>query len=74
MEFHERLKELRQERNLTHEGLAKEIGFSKSIIGYWENGKKQPTLSALLALARFFEVTLDFLAGIENEDGTKVRF
>ena len=73
MIFHERLKELRQEKNLTHKQLAEGIGFSKAIIGFWESCKYEPTGKALIALSKFFNVTTDYLLGLENEDGTRAR-
>ena len=71
MEFKDVLKELRREKNLTHEQLAKAIGYSRAIIGFWESGQKQPTLSALIALRAYFNVTMDYLVGLEDESGRK---
>lgn len=65
--FAERLKELRIEKKLGQIQLAKEIGVSKGIISLWENGLREPTLSSLIALAKFFEVSLDYLAGISEQ-------
>jgi len=61
------LKELRQERNLTQKQLADEISYSKAIIGFWENGKKEPTASALMALSDFFNVSVGFILGLESD-------
>jgi transcriptional regulator with XRE-family HTH domain len=65
MEFHNILKYLRKEKGLTQKQLSENIGFSRSVIGYWENGQKQPTLDALKALVKFFGVTMDYLTGLE---------
>ncbi len=64
--FPERLKELRQEKNIGQIQLAKELDVGKSIISLWERGECEPTLSKLIAIAKFFEVSIDYLAGIEN--------
>ena len=61
------LKELRLERNLTHKLLAQKIGFSKSVVGSWENGSQQPGAPAIIALAKFFNVTSDYLLGLSDE-------
>jgi len=61
--FKDRLKELRLERGLGQIVLAKEIGVSKSVVSFWENGKCEPTLTPLVAMANFFEVSLDVLTG-----------
>lgn len=40
------------------------VGLSKSSIGYYEQGKHQPDLNTLETLARFFNVTVDYLLGL----------
>ena len=64
--FYERLKELRIEKGIGQIVLAKAVNVSKGIISLWENGLREPKLSNLIALAKFFEVSLDYLAGLEN--------
>lgn len=64
--FCERLKELRIEKGIGQIELAKAVNVSKGIISLWENGLREPKLSNLIALAKFFEVSLDYLAGLEN--------
>lgn len=66
MEFKDILKDLRKEKGLTQEQLAKEINFSLSIINKWENGKKNPSIEAIKILAIYFQVTTDYLLGLEN--------
>lgn len=64
--FAERLKELRMEKQLNQVELASAINVSKGIVSLWENGLREPKLSSLIALATFFNVTIDYLAGLEN--------
>ncbi len=66
MIFCERLKELRIEKNLGQIELAQAINVSKGIISFWENGLREPTLSNLILLAKFFEVSIDYLVGLED--------
>ncbi len=63
--FGERLRDLRQEKNIGQVELATKIGVSKGIISLWEQGKREPTLSSLVAIADFFNVTIDYLIGRE---------
>ena len=63
--FGDRLKQLRKERNIGQIELAKQIDVGKSIISLWETNQCEPTLSKLIALANFFHVTIDYLAGLE---------
>ena len=64
--FSERLKELRLEKEIGQIALAKQLSVSKGIISLWENGLREPTLSNLISLAKFFEVSLDYLAGLTD--------
>ncbi len=66
MEFKDILKDLRIEKGLTQEELAKQINFSLSIVNKWENGKKSPSVDAIKILAKYFNVTTDYLLGLEN--------
>lgn len=66
-----RIKELRQERELTQAQVAKAIGTSQRNIGRWENGENEPTASFISLLANFFEVTSDYLLGLEDDFGAR---
>ena len=59
---------LRNERGLGQIRFAQEIGVGKSIISQWETGKSEPTLSNLIAISRFFEVSIDALVGLKELD------
>ncbi len=56
-----RLKELREAFNLTQQGLAEKLKTSQQAIARWENGKSEPSLSALKDLALFFGTSVDEL-------------
>lgn len=60
------LKELRLEKHISQVELAKQIGVGKSIISLWEKDECEPTLSKLIAISKFFAVSLDYLAGMED--------
>ena len=64
--FVERLKELRLERGLSKEQVSKNTGLSRSAISLWEAGKRVPNAEAVVVLAKYFEVTTDFLLGVDN--------
>lgn len=61
--FAERLKQCRERRGISRSTLSELIGFSKNTIGRYERGERAPSLRALVELADFFEVSLDWLAG-----------
>ena len=61
--FSERVKELRTERGMTQEAIGKIIGVKRySVYGY-EKGQNFPDVPGLIALAEYFEVSLDYLVG-----------
>ena len=64
--FGEKLKEIRLEKAIGQVQLAKAINVSKGIISLWENGLREPKLSNLIALSKFLQVSIDYLAGLEN--------
>lgn len=64
--FKENLKTLRIEAKLGQVELAKKLDVSKGIISLWENGLREPNMSSLIAIAKFFNVSIDFLVGLEQ--------
>ncbi len=64
--FGERLKELRNYRNLSQMQLSELTGISQSAIAKWELHKTEPTASAIVALAEFFNESSDYLLGIKD--------
>ncbi len=61
-----RLKELRQEKNLSQLALAKQIGASQKAIDFWEKGINEPKLTYIINLANYFGITTDYLLGLED--------
>jgi transcriptional regulator with XRE-family HTH domain len=66
MKFAERLKELRQSKNLSQMELAIATGISQSAIAKWELCKTEPTASAIITLSNFFNETSDYLLGLSD--------
>lgn len=64
--FAERLKELRLTENLSQRKLAELTNLSPSAIKQWENESRVPNAEAVVALAKFFEVSADYLLGLED--------
>ena len=67
--FSARLKEIRNGRGKTQAETAEYLGF-KSLRGYqmYEEGKNEPNLARLVALADFFDVTTDYLLGRTDKE------
>ena len=64
--FCERLKELREEKNLSYKKLAKETGFSDTALGRWERGTQIPNIQTLIVLCQYFKVSSDYMLGLED--------
>ena len=59
-----RLKRLRIKRKLTIEELANELDLSKYLFLYWEMGEITFTIKQLIKVAKYFNVTTDYLLGL----------
>lgn len=66
MEFKDKLKELRCNFGLSQMQLSIKTGLSQSAIAKWELGKTEPTASAIITLASFFNETTDYILGLED--------
>lgn len=64
--FSSRLKELRKNKNLRQEQVARVIGVNKSAISSYENDLRQPSFDTLVRLANLFCVDTDYLLGQTN--------
>ena len=64
--FSTRVKELREKSGLSMDQLAKQLGVTKSRVNMWENNGTIPRMNVLVELAKFFNVTTDYLLG--NDD------
>lgn len=62
----DRIKELRKEKNLSQIQLASQIGVSQKAIDYWELGANEPKASYIIKLAKYFDVSADYLLGIDE--------
>ena len=65
--FSTQLRKIRKERKLTQKQLAIEIGASERGIQQYELGERKPAFDVLIALADYFNVSLDYLVG-RSED------
>ena len=61
-----RLQTSRVSCNFTRKQVAELLDVSESLIGLYESGNRQPSLSALMKLAALYHVTTDYLLGVES--------
>ncbi|MCI8350739.1 MAG: helix-turn-helix transcriptional regulator [Oscillospiraceae bacterium] len=68
--FGEHLRNIRKSRHLTQKQLAINIGASERGIQQYELGERKPAYDMLIALADYFDVSLDYLVG-RSDDPTR---
>ena len=69
--FGVRLKELRKENGITQKELAEVIDCHQSMITRWEKEECEPCESVIRKTAVYFNVSADYLLGLEDETGAK---
>jgi transcriptional regulator with XRE-family HTH domain len=55
------------ERNITAKKLTTDLGLSHSAITHWKQGRAVPSASALFKIARYFNVSTDYILGLIDE-------
>lgn len=66
MNINDRIKGLRLQKSITQQELAKQIGVSVVSVQCWERGTKNPSMTAIILMAEYFNVTTDYLLGVTN--------
>jgi transcriptional regulator with XRE-family HTH domain len=61
MFFYERLKGLREDKDLHQEDLAKILNISRTALSNYETGYREPSLATLVKIADYFNISLDYL-------------
>lgn len=64
----DKLKELRKKNHLTQIEFAKIFNISNGTVGNWESGTRQPDHEALVKIAKYFDVTVDYLLGVDEDN------
>lgn len=69
MYFYQRLKDLREDRDMTQEQVARILGTAREQYNKYELGKQEIPFHHVITLARYYNVTIDYIAGVkENPD------
>ncbi|MBQ7236398.1 MAG: helix-turn-helix transcriptional regulator [Clostridia bacterium] len=61
-----RLKELREERNLTQKQLSEKLNLNSVTYLHYEKSQREPPLTVLADMAKFFDVSVDYLLGLKD--------
>lgn len=67
VDFGNALKTLRLRKNMTQAQLAQKLGLTKSVISAYETGLRLPSYDILIHIARIYNVSTDYLLGLEQK-------
>lgn len=62
-----RLKELREDNDLTQEAIAQHLNIKQNTYCQYENGQRQLPLEYLIALAKFYKTTTDYILELTDK-------
>jgi transcriptional regulator with XRE-family HTH domain len=62
-----RIKDLREDRDLTQRDVADYLHVKQNTYSQYENGQRQLPINALIALAKFYRTSTDYILGLTNE-------
>ena len=65
--FNERLRELREDNNLTQKKLSEKLMIDQRSLSFYEIGKYEPNLETLKNISIYFNTSTDYLLGLTNE-------
>ncbi len=62
-----RLKQLRIDKGLTIKEVSSVLGITVSAYAHYEQGRREPSISIIVEICKFFEVSADYLLGLSDE-------
>lgn len=62
-----RLRRLREQKKMKRRVASELCGLSKNMMRRYENGEVEPKASALILLADFYGVSVDYILGVKDE-------
>lgn len=71
-EFKDILKSIRKERGMTQRDVYELLNISANGYASWEQGRTEPDINTIKKLCKIFDVSADYLLGLEDESGTKL--
>lgn len=69
MSYYQRIKDLREDKDLRQEDIAKQLNMHKTTYCRYEQGISTPTLDVAVLFAKYYNVSLDYIAGITQDKG-----
>ena len=66
MQYYPRLRDLREDMDLTQDQLVKILKMHKTTYTNYEQGKREPPFELIIKLAKFYNVSIDYIAGLTD--------
>ena len=66
MKYNQRLRDLREDKDLTQKEVADYLNTSQSYYAQYENDKRQIPFDRVIELAKYYDVSIDYIAGLTN--------
>ncbi len=66
MKYNERIREIREDRSLTQQKIADLLNIGQRTYSDYESGKTRIPVDSLLKLARFYDVSVDYISGASD--------
>lgn len=66
MQYYPRLRDLREDMDLTQDELVKILNMHKTTYTNYEQGKREPPFELIIQLAKLYNVSIDYIAGLTN--------
>lgn len=67
MQYYPRLRDLREDMDFTQDQLVKILNMHKTTYTNYEQGKREPPFELIIKLAKLYNVSIDYIAGIIDE-------
>jgi transcriptional regulator with XRE-family HTH domain len=74
MDFGKNLQGFRKLKKMTQQDLSDLTGYDKRMISRWESGNTKPNIEAVINIAKTLDVSLDVLAGLNDDKGTETHY
>lgn len=66
MYYYQRIRDLREDADMVQDTVAKALGITKQQYSLYERGDREIPLHHAITLAKFYNVSLDYIAGLTN--------
>lgn len=66
MKWNKRIRDLREDNDMTQDDLASQLGISKRTLLRYESSVSEPTISVLISLSLLFNVSVDYIIGTKD--------